>query len=191
MHKGNLYYYFKDKEEILFLCHDYSLDLILKDLEKVEASTLPPEEKLHAVIVALVHTIVDELQGTTLILDLESLSPRRLQKVIGKRDKLEKGIRRIIEAGMDAGVFRKSDPKLINFVILGAVNWIPRWFHPQGTETSDEIGQIFADYLVAGLLSDRAPATSNCPSSPVGSEVKRPANRSRKSASGSGTGQAD
>ena len=26
MKKGNLYYYFKNKEEILFACHQYSLD---------------------------------------------------------------------------------------------------------------------------------------------------------------------
>ncbi len=26
MKKGNLYYYFKNKEDILYACHDYSLD---------------------------------------------------------------------------------------------------------------------------------------------------------------------
>ncbi len=190
MAKGNLYYYFKDKEEILFLCHDYSLDLVLKVLDEIEASTLPPEEKLHRVIVALVHTIVDELQGTTLILDLEALSPKRLQKVIAKRDKLDKGIRRIIEAGMDAGVFRKSDPKLINFVILGAVNWIPRWFHPQGTEKSGEIGQIFADYLLAGLLNNQSPGNSNRPIAAIKSKnAKRTSKSSRKGTNDSGRGR--
>ncbi len=37
MTKGNLYYYFRNKEEILFFCHDYSLDLLLRALETVEA----------------------------------------------------------------------------------------------------------------------------------------------------------
>ena len=30
MTKGSLYYYFKNKEEILFFCHDYSLDILLE-----------------------------------------------------------------------------------------------------------------------------------------------------------------
>lgn len=191
MAKGNLYYYFKDKEEILFLCHDYSLDLVLKVLDEVEASGLPPDQKLHRVIVALVNTIVDELQGTTLILDLEALSPRPLQKVIRKRDKLEKRIRHIIQAGMDAGVFRQTDPKLINFVILGAVNWIPRWFHPQGAIKSAEIGQIFADYLLVGLLNDQSSGNLNGAKSPVESaNATRPSKRLRKSGNGSGNGRA-
>src|SRR5580765_8837115 len=36
MKKGNLYYYFKNKEEILFACHQYSLDCLLKLLDEVE-----------------------------------------------------------------------------------------------------------------------------------------------------------
>ena len=31
MKKGNLYYYFRNKEEILFACHQYSLDRLLGD----------------------------------------------------------------------------------------------------------------------------------------------------------------
>jgi AcrR family transcriptional regulator len=163
MAKGNLYYYFKDKEEILFLCHDYSLDLILKVLEEVEASPLPPDESLHRVIVALIHTIIDELQGTTLILDLEALSSKRLQKILAKRNNVERGIRRIIETGIDSGVFRKGDPTLSTFVILGAVNWIPRWFSPKGSAKSDEIGESFANYLVAGLLQTEPKRSSKAP----------------------------
>ena len=34
MTKGNLYYYFRNKEEILFACHDYSLDVLLALLDR-------------------------------------------------------------------------------------------------------------------------------------------------------------
>jgi hypothetical protein len=39
----------------------------------------------------------------------------------------------------------------LTFAILGAVNWIPRWFDPAGPATSEEIGRVFAEYLVRGL----------------------------------------
>jgi hypothetical protein len=48
-------------------------------------------------------------------------------------------------------VFLPSDPKLLSFAILGAVNWIPRWFNPSGPASSQEIGERFADYLIGGL----------------------------------------
>jgi AcrR family transcriptional regulator len=152
MTKGNLYYYFKNKEEILYFCHDHSLDLLLELLKKVERSDAPPDEKLRTLIVAFVHMIIDELRGTALTLNLQALSPSRLRKIIAKRDKFDRGIRRILKNGMESGMFRPGDPKLLTFAILGAVNWIPGWFNPRGPAHSDEIGRAFADYLVAGLL---------------------------------------
>ena len=43
MTKGNLYYYFRNKEEILFACHEYSLDVLLALLKDVQASPSTPD----------------------------------------------------------------------------------------------------------------------------------------------------
>jgi AcrR family transcriptional regulator len=151
MKKGNLYYYFRNKEDILFACHQYSLDRLHELLEETERSGLPPEDKLRRLIVSFVQTILDELHGTALFLDLEALSPSHLKKVILRRDRFDRGIRGVLEEGMASGVFTRSDPKLLTFAILGAVNWIPRWFDPRGSASSQEIADRFADYLIAGL----------------------------------------
>jgi AcrR family transcriptional regulator len=151
MTKGNLYYYFKDKEEILYFCHDYSLDLLLDLLKRETADGRGPAERLRQLIVAFVHMIIDELKGTALTLDLLALSPAHLRRVIAKRDRFDRAIRRLIEEGMREGVFARGDPKLLAFAILGTVNWITRWFDPSGEATSDAIGRTFADYLIAGL----------------------------------------
>jgi TetR/AcrR family transcriptional regulator len=158
MTKGSLYYYFKNKEEILYFCHDYSLDILLELLEKVERDQGSPEDKLRRLVTAFVHMIIDELHGTALTLDLQALSPALLRKVIAKRDRFDRGIRRVLQQGMDEGVFAPGDPKLLTFAILGAVNWIPRWFDPGGSASSDEIARKFADYLVAGLKRGAAGA---------------------------------
>src|SRR6187431_2472411 len=69
MKKGNLYYYFRNKEEILFACHQYSLDRLLAILDDIERSGVSPDQKLRRLISAFVHTILDELHGTALGLD--------------------------------------------------------------------------------------------------------------------------
>jgi AcrR family transcriptional regulator len=152
MTKGSLYYYFRNKEQILYFCHDYSLDILIDLLKEVEAESRSPEEKLRRLIVAFVHMIIDELHGTALTMDLTALSPRALRRIIAKRDRFDRGIRRVLQEGMEAGAFRRGDAKLQAFAILGAVNWIPRWFDPRGSATSEEIGQAFADHLLRGLL---------------------------------------
>jgi TetR/AcrR family transcriptional regulator, cholesterol catabolism regulator len=154
MTKGNLYYYFENKEEILYFCHDYSLGLLLGLLKEAETSGVSPEEKLRTLIVAFVHMIIDELNGIALTMDLQPLAPSRLRKIIAKRDEFDHGIRQILKSGMESGVFRTGDAKLLSFAILGAVNWIPRWFNPRGPAHSAEISQAFADYLIAGLRED-------------------------------------
>jgi AcrR family transcriptional regulator len=151
MKKGNLYYYFKNKEEILFACHQYSLDRLMELLTAIEHAEATPDEKLRQLIVAFVRTILDELHGTALFLDLEALSPAHLKAVIVRRDRFDHGMRQIVEQGISSGLFAASDAKLLSFAILGAVNWIPRWFNPEGPASSQQIGDRFADYLIAGL----------------------------------------
>jgi AcrR family transcriptional regulator len=151
MKKGNLYYYFKNKEEILFACHQYSLDRLMELLTTVERADATPDEKLRQLIVAFVRTILDELHGTALFLDLEALSPAHLKAVIVRRDRFDHGMRQIVEQGIVSGLFAPSDAKLLSFAILGAVNWIPRWFNPEGPSSSQQIANRFADYLIAGL----------------------------------------
>ncbi len=151
MKKGNLYYYFKNKEDILYACHNYSLDRLNQILDEIERSGLAADDKLRRLIVAFVHTILDELHGTALFLDLEALSPAHLKAVIVRRDQFDRGVRKVLEEGMNEGTFGRGDPKLLAFALFGAVNWIPRWFHPEGPATSQEIADYFARFLIEGL----------------------------------------
>lgn len=156
MKKGNLYYYFRNKEEILFACHQYSLDQLLALLDDVESSGLPAEARLRKLIVAFVHTILDELEGTALFLDLEALSPAHRRVVVGRRDLFDRAMRRVLTEGIESGAFGQTDAKLLSFAILGAVNWIPRWYSAEGPSTSQAIADTFADFLIAGLRARRA-----------------------------------
>src|SRR6476660_465455 len=60
MKKGNLYYYFRNKEEMLFACHQYSLDRLTHLFAEIQQTSARPDQKLRQLIVAFVHTILDE-----------------------------------------------------------------------------------------------------------------------------------
>ena len=151
MTKGNLYYYFRDKEQLLFACHDHSLNLVLESLAEAEASDRPPEEKLRTLIRRHVEVMIDELGGSAMALEFGTLSPPFLRRVIAKRDRYERGFRRIIAAGMSRGRFAPGDPKLSALAILGSINWVARWFRPVGSRSATDVGEVFAAFFVRGL----------------------------------------
>lgn len=151
MTAANIYRYFRDKEEILFVCNAYIVDSQTEVLKKILNTPLPPEEKLRQVIISFIYSLTDEVLGAALMLDLKALSPPRRKQIIAKRDEFERGFRQIIQRGMETGVFRTEDPKLLTFAILGALNWIPHWYKSQGEVSVEVLAETLADYLIRGL----------------------------------------
>ncbi len=149
--RGSLYYYFRDKEEILALCHTVALDAVLEALEAVRASEMPPDEKFRRLIEEHVRIQVDKFHGTALALELDALRPASRAAVVAGRDRYDRGLRDLISASVRAGLFRPVDPKLTAFAILGSINWIGRWYRPGGAASPSELGAQFADLFLEAL----------------------------------------
>ncbi|MEJ2152219.1 MAG: TetR/AcrR family transcriptional regulator [Gemmatimonadota bacterium] len=121
--KTALYHYFPDKESILYQCH---LD-------------------------SLARVMTETLEASPLAFEVTALSSERQKKIITARDRYERRIRRIINEGIKSGEFRVVNSKIAVFGILGAINWIARWYRPEGRVHTPELGAEFADLLVGGL----------------------------------------
>jgi AcrR family transcriptional regulator len=151
MTKGNLYYYFKDKQDLLYRCHVSAMRLSLKALDEMRKSGEPPATRLRTLLTRHIRAITDEVYGAVLLTDLESLTPAQRRRYVALRDRFERGVRQLIREGIERGEFRKIDVRLAGFAILGAINWIPKWYDPRGELSSAAIADIFADFLVGGL----------------------------------------
>ena len=149
--KTALYHYFPDKESILFECHRISTVEVLLLLRTAcrEYDTAP--EQLAHVIREHVRVMTETLEGSPSAFEVSSLSPEHQKKIIAGRDRYERGLRSIIQNGIDCREFREVDPKTTVFAILGAINWIARWYRPEGSLHAQELGVEFADHLVGGL----------------------------------------
>jgi TetR/AcrR family transcriptional regulator, cholesterol catabolism regulator len=148
---GNLYYYFRNKQEILFFCQDYSLDVLLREARRVVAERAEPEAKVRALVRAQVLCMLDELHGSAGHIEFHAMPKGQLRKIIAKRDAYERLVRKAVEEGVRKGRFASRDAKLTTLAILGAVNWTARWYRPGGGWSPEAIADAFADYLVRGL----------------------------------------
>jgi hypothetical protein len=108
-------------------------------------------ERLSYLIREHVRIMTETLDGSPLAFEVPALSAERRAEVISARDHYEKVLRDLIVQGIKDGEFREVDPKIAVFAILGAINWIARWYRPEGEIHAPELGAQFADYLVGGL----------------------------------------
>ena len=151
--KTALYHYFPDKQSILLACHRDAI----ADLERITAAarTLPTAEpRLRHVVREHVRVMTEALGGSPLAFEVTSLAPERQAEIIAARDRYERDLREIVALGMREGTFRRGDPKIAAFILLGALNGIARWYRPGGAYDAAALGDAFAEQLVGGLLRD-------------------------------------
>jgi len=153
---GNLYYYFRDKEDLLAFVQESALSRLLEMAARVRALDLPADQKLQLLLEEHVVGLNDPEEGTPgslAHLEVEALGEERRAGVLARRDEYEQIVRSLIEEGMDQGMFLRADPKVASLALLGSVNWTVKWFRPEGGKSAREIGRQIAEMMVRSLMS--------------------------------------
>ncbi len=149
---GNLYYYFRGKDELLYFCQDRTLEQMHTAVEAARATAAPAAEQLRAILAAHLQCTLDELEGATAHLEVEALPDKLRRQIVEKRDGYERAVRALVTKGVKRREFAPCDPALVTRAMLGAVNWTARWYRPDGSQSVEEIARALPDYLVRGLV---------------------------------------
>jgi AcrR family transcriptional regulator len=154
---ANLYHYFNGKNDLLFYCQDRALDRMLTAVASARRNGHSAAERLHVVLNAHLQTLLDEIEGATAHLQVDSLPPPLRDAIVRKRDQYERALRRMIADGIARGELVDMDPAVVARAMLGAMNWTVTWFRPDGPETAQAVGEIISRFLVRGVAM-RTPA---------------------------------
>lgn len=157
--KGNLYYYFKSKQDLLYQCRMRCLQQSLETLHRVGEDPRPVGEKLRQLLKEHILVLIEGQYSAALLLDAGYMSLTRRQKYVSLRDEFETGMRRLIEEGIAAGEFPKQNVRMASLAILGAINWMPKWYRPDGTFTATAIAEYQSDFFVSALKAARGLST--------------------------------
>ncbi len=147
--KAALYYYVKNKEEILFECHIMAyeaMDEILKSSPSGDKNALDILTHIYAQFVTLLTK-----EGLSLLTDVDSLSERPKNIILKRRGDIEHKITSIVEKGMADGSMQKADPRLTVFFFMGALNWLNAWYDPNGRVDGANLADHFAAQMRAGI----------------------------------------
>jgi AcrR family transcriptional regulator len=161
MTKAALYYYVSGKDELWIKCHVNAIDFAMNHVWPIYKSDLPPAEKLHEMVKMHVQIVIGTVPTAGFILYEKSFIPPSisLSKLTDQRDRYEEMFSSVIQEGVSMKIFRPVNIKITKLVILGATNFIPHWYSPNGELSPQEISEIFAEHLVSGILA--APQNPN------------------------------
>lgn len=148
--KAALYHYVENKQEILFDCHMLSHDLGDQAIEYSDLHGRTALEKIRLLARKYVELLTSEIGSCAVLLEFSALTPENRTVIGRRRDAFEKHFR-----GLVAEVVAKGGasvvPKLAVFFFMGAVNWLTRWYQPNGEYSGEYIAEQFADMLIATL----------------------------------------
>jgi AcrR family transcriptional regulator len=161
MDRATLYYYFKGKQELFREMVNTATANNVTTAEAIAALDEPPDIKLRKLIQSLFESY--QKHYPYLFVYLEQDIGRLAQdqsawstEILSLNDRFNKAVVRIIRDGREAGLFisRGSD-KILAAGVLGMCNWSHRWFRPTGPLSATDIGEIFADMVLCGLMPVR------------------------------------
>lgn len=154
--KVSIYYYIESKEQILYQIHHAAATALVKSLEGIVSSDEPPDVKLRRAIVNHIVIVCSETSPTgTALKQTQVFSRKNKQRIIKKRDQYDQMLRQLIQEGIDQGVFVDCDPKPLSLLILGAANYVPYWYSPEGPLDKVQIAEIFSDHIMRMVLQSR------------------------------------
>lgn len=156
--KATLYHYFPDKDSILRPLAMGTTKSIYLHVAKHDRPGSPPVERLRSFLVET--GIFFEkfrwawIAGSTAF--WSDPKTRARKERIEWRDRYEHLLRDILQAGIDSGDLREMDVKIAGRFVLGSINWMPRWYDPDGALSASEIADRFGDMIIDGIRA--APA---------------------------------
>ena len=152
--KPVIYRHFASKDQILLECVSMGLEQILE--AAADAKTIPgtASDRLLALMKRYA-AIMTEDPGMCVVRtgDHELSEPSRKEFRRLKR-KIDRVIRSLIEEGVEDGSIAPCDVKLTGFAITGALNWIAKWYTPNGAQSAGQVADSMAS-LLQGLLARR------------------------------------
>lgn len=149
MTKGSLYYYFKNKEDLIFQCHELVLGQADEELQGHFETDITSEEKLRRMIVSHIRYAIEEKETFNMIIRPDqTFSSEQLSPILSKRNHYARWFDLVIEEGMANGEFTITEPKIGRMILLGSMNWIQQWYKPDGGKSMEDIQKIYSEYLL-------------------------------------------
>jgi AcrR family transcriptional regulator len=156
MSLSGLYYYFKSKDELLFLIQDYCFSTVIEDCHKLLDGVDDPVHRLKLLIENHLHYFVHNMNEMKVLShEANSISGDLFKKVNSKKRQYVDLVMALLEEIAREHRVRGVDLRVATFSLFGMMNWIYNWYNPRKDVNVAGLAQNITRIFLSGLLGDK------------------------------------
>ena len=145
-----LYYYVRNKEELVYLCYLRAADVGREALQRAVSDGSSGLDKVVRYLTNHVDYMVGERGPIAIMSEIPSLKPAHRDEILALSRDHSAAFEALIEEGIADGSIAPCDVRMTGNAIMGSINWIPKWYH--GDEAvARQIVAEFPKILSVGL----------------------------------------
>jgi len=146
-----LYYYVKNKEELVYLCYIRAGDLGRESMDRAIAEGRNGMDTVTRYLRFHLELMTGEQGPIAIMSEIPSLLPEHREQVLEISRNHSARFESILERGIADGSIAPCDVRMTGNAVMGALNWVPKWFHGDA-EVAEKVIEEFPKILSAGLV---------------------------------------
>ena len=140
-----LYYYVRNKEELVYLCYVRAADLGREAMDLAVKNGGSGYDVVLNYLTLHVEMMVGERGPIAIMSEIPSLNDQHREEILDVSRRHSRRFEKLLQAGIDDHSIVSCDVRMTGNAIMGALNWIPKWYR--------------GDAGTAAQLIERYPAT--------------------------------
>lgn len=155
-----LYYYFPNKQALVFACHQSSLERFERILSETNALGGSGFERLERFLRAL---LVESARNGPLLYfgDRSYLDEEQRDAIAACSEHLTRRLERILQDGMADGSITPCESSLVVQLLLGMLIWLAKWVPTVEGVTVDRLMAAIGVTSLSGLKNPQAPSKAS------------------------------
>ena len=146
---SGLYYYFKSKDELLFLIQDHCFGVVLESAQQALAGEKDPQTRLRLLVETHLRFFVNNMKEMKVLShEAGSLTGDYKRAVNTKKKRYTELCMNVLgELVPDASV---SERRIAAFSLFGMMNWIYNWYNPDRDVPVTELARSMSQLFLSG-----------------------------------------
>ncbi|SDO20349.1 transcriptional regulator, TetR family [Lutimaribacter pacificus] len=145
--KPFIYSYFKNKRAILEAVHLQVAERLLSEIQLIMSNEASPDKALVDFIRLFVNeNILNQVASGVFLQEQKHLSAEALKASTEIERSVHRNLSKLIQDGIDQGLFEIEDASMASMAIIGMVRWVHRWYRQDGRHSPETIAQKLGQF---------------------------------------------